>query len=78
MTFAIHFEIDEPRWKQRRGLKARLEQAARLALRGKARRGALTILLTGDFHAAGARCWRDGMLLASDVSECPADGTATA
>jgi probable rRNA maturation factor len=48
VTFAIHFEIDEPRWKQRRGLKARLEEAARLALRGKARRGALTILLTGD------------------------------
>ena len=21
-----------------------------------------TLLLTGDFHAAGARCWRDGML----------------
>jgi peptide chain release factor subunit 1 len=36
-----------------------------------------TLLLAGDFHAAGARCWRDGMLLASDVSECPVDGTAT-
>jgi hypothetical protein len=36
-----------------------------------------TLLLTGDFHAAGARCWRDGMLLPSDVSECPIDGTAT-
>ena len=36
-----------------------------------------TLLLAGDFHAAGARCWRDGMLLPSDVSECPVDGTAT-
>jgi hypothetical protein len=36
-----------------------------------------TLLLAGDFHAAGARCWRDGMLLRSDVSECPVDGTAT-
>ncbi|HEV2650670.1 MAG TPA: rRNA maturation RNase YbeY [Rhizomicrobium sp.] len=48
MTFAIHFEIDDPRWKRRRGVKTRLEQAARLALRGKARRGGLTILLTSD------------------------------
>ena len=36
-----------------------------------------TLLLAGDFHAAGARCWRDGMLLPPDVSECPVDGTAT-
>ena len=50
MTFAIHFEIDDPRWKRRRGLRLRLEEAVRLALRqgGKLRRGALTILLTGD------------------------------
>ncbi len=49
MTFAIHFEIDDPRWKKRRGLKVRLEEAVRLALRqGKLRRGALTILLTSD------------------------------
>ena len=50
MTFAIHFEIDDPRWKKRRGLKPRLEAAARLALRqgGAPRRGAVTILLTGD------------------------------
>ncbi len=48
MTFAIHFEIDDPRWKRRRGLKLRLEEAVRLALRGNARRGALTILLTSD------------------------------
>ena len=36
-----------------------------------------TLLLAGDFHAAGAQCARDRMLLPSDVSECPADGTAT-
>jgi peptide chain release factor subunit 1 len=36
-----------------------------------------TLLLTGDFHAAGARCSQDGLLLPSDVSECPIDGTAT-
>jgi hypothetical protein len=37
-----------------------------------------TLLFAGDFHAAGAQCLRDGMLLPSNVSECPADGTATA
>jgi hypothetical protein len=36
-----------------------------------------TLLLPDDFHAAGARCPRCGMLLPSDVSECPIDGTAT-
>jgi hypothetical protein len=36
-----------------------------------------TLLLTADFHAAGAQCPRDRMLLPADVSECPADGTAT-
>jgi peptide chain release factor subunit 1 len=37
-----------------------------------------TLLLTGDFHAAGARCSRCQLLWPSDVSECPVDGTATA
>jgi hypothetical protein len=36
-----------------------------------------TLLLAGEFHAAGAQCWRDQMLFPADVSECPADGTAT-
>jgi hypothetical protein len=36
-----------------------------------------TLLLAGDFHAAGAQCPRDHMLLPFEVSECPADGTAT-
>ena len=36
-----------------------------------------TLLLAGSFHAAGAQCSRDRMLLPSNVSECPADGTAT-
>ena len=37
-----------------------------------------TLLLADDFHAAGARCSKCRMLLPSDVSECPVDGTATA
>jgi peptide chain release factor subunit 1 len=37
-----------------------------------------TLLLADDFHAAGARCSKCRMLLPSDVSECPIDGTATA
>jgi peptide chain release factor subunit 1 len=36
-----------------------------------------TLLLAGDFHAAGAQCSQCRMLLPSEVSECPADGTAT-
>jgi hypothetical protein len=36
-----------------------------------------TLLLAGDHHAAGARCSQCGLLFPSDVSECPADGTAT-
>ena len=36
-----------------------------------------TLLLAGDFHAAGAQCSKCRMLLPSDVSECPVDGTAT-
>jgi hypothetical protein len=37
-----------------------------------------TLLLAGDFHAAGARCPHDGMLLPFNVSTCPVDGSATA
>ena len=37
-----------------------------------------TLLLADDFHAAGARCSKCRMLLPSDISECPVDGTATA
>jgi peptide chain release factor subunit 1 len=37
-----------------------------------------TLLLAGDFHAAGARCPRCRLLLPSDVSECPVDGAPTA
>jgi len=49
VTFAIHIVVDDKRW-NRRGLIARLEEAAQLALRrgGALKRGALTILLTGD------------------------------
>ena len=36
-----------------------------------------TLLLADDFHAAGARCSKCRMLLPSDISECPVDGTAT-
>ena len=36
-----------------------------------------TLLLADDFHAAGAQCPQCRMLLPSDVSECPVDGTTT-
>ncbi len=36
-----------------------------------------TLLLADDFHAAGAQCPQCRMLLPSDVSECPIDGTTT-
>ena len=50
MSFSIHLQYGDPRWRKARGLSARLNAAADLALRrGKARRNAgLTILLTGD------------------------------
>jgi hypothetical protein len=35
------------------------------------------LLLAGDFHAAGARCPRCGLLYGYEVSACPLDGTAT-
>ena len=47
-------------------------------LEALAERRVETLLLANDFHAAGARCSQCGMLLPSDVSECPVDGTATA
>ena len=37
-----------------------------------------TLLMAGDFHAAGARCSRCGLLFGPEVDECPVDGTATA
>ena len=37
-----------------------------------------SLLLTGDFHAAGAQCPQCGLLYGSEVSTCPVDGTATA
>jgi peptide chain release factor subunit 1 len=37
-----------------------------------------TLLVGRDFHAAGTRCPRCGLLGTAEVSECPADGTATA
>ena len=46
-------------------------------LKALAEQRVATLLLAGDFHAAGAQCPHDRMLLPSDVSECPADGTAT-
>ncbi|MEI9885655.1 MAG: rRNA maturation RNase YbeY [Rhizomicrobium sp.] len=50
MSFSIHLEHGDPRWRKVRGLSARLTAAAELALRrGRAPRGAgLTILLAGD------------------------------
>ena len=37
-----------------------------------------SLLLTGGFHAAGARCPQCGLLYGPEVSTCPVDGTATA
>ena len=50
MSFSIHLEVDEPRWRKCRGLAARLTAAAEAALkRAKApRNAALTILLADD------------------------------
>ena len=50
MSFSIHLEIGEPRWRKTRGLAARLTLAAEAALkRAKApKRAALTILLADD------------------------------
>jgi probable rRNA maturation factor len=50
VTFSIHLEIDDPRWRKLRGLRSRLVKAGVLALKqGRAPRGAaLTLLLAGD------------------------------
>jgi peptide subunit release factor 1 (eRF1) len=37
-----------------------------------------TLLLAGDWHAAGTQCQQCGLLYGSDVSSCPVDQTATA
>jgi peptide chain release factor subunit 1 len=46
-------------------------------LEALAERRVETLLLADDFHAAGAQCPQCRMLLPSDVSECPIDGTTT-
>jgi probable rRNA maturation factor len=50
VSFSVHLQFGDPRWRKARGLSARLTAAAELALkRGRARRGAgLTILLADD------------------------------
>jgi probable rRNA maturation factor len=50
VSFSIHLEVEDPRWRKSRGLAARLTAAAELALkRAKApKKAALTILLAGD------------------------------
>lgn len=50
MSFSIHLEVDEPRWRKSRGLAARLAAAAEKTLkRAKApKNAALTILLSDD------------------------------
>ena len=50
MSFSIHLEFGDPRWRKVRGLSARLTEAAELALRRARapRHAALTILLAGD------------------------------
>ena len=50
MSFSIHLEFGDPRWRKVRGLAKGLTQAAELALRrgGASRKSALTILLADD------------------------------
>jgi probable rRNA maturation factor len=50
VNFSIDLQVDDPRWRKVRGMRARLRQAAELALkRGKAgKSSSLTILLTDD------------------------------
>ena len=50
MSFSIHLEFGDPRWRKVRGLSARLTEATELALRrARTPRGAaLTVLLTDD------------------------------
>ena len=50
MSFSIHLEVEEPRWRKTRGLAAHLTAAAEAALKtAKAPKGvALTILLADD------------------------------
>jgi probable rRNA maturation factor len=50
VSFSIHLEVEDPRWRKARGLAARLTAAAELALkRAKApKKAALTILLADD------------------------------
>ena len=50
MSFSVHLQFGDPRWRKARGLGARLTAAAELALRRARapRNAALTILLTDD------------------------------
>jgi probable rRNA maturation factor len=50
VSFSIELQVDDPRWRKARGLCARLQRSAELALkRGKAgKTSSLTILLTDD------------------------------
>jgi probable rRNA maturation factor len=50
VTFSVDIQVDDPRWRKVRGLPARLQRSAELALaRGRAKRASsLTILLASD------------------------------
>ena len=80
MSFSIDIQLDDPRWRQPRGLSARLRRCAELALkRGRAAKTAsLTILLTGD--ARLRRLNRDflGKNKATNVLAFPAGETQDA
>ena len=74
MSFSIHLEFGDPRWRKVRGLSARLTEAAELALRrARAPRGAvLTILLAGDSKLKTLNLDFRGKNKPTNVLSCPA------
>ena len=80
MTFAIDIQVLDPRWRKVRGLSARLQRAAELALiRGKARKSAtLTILLAGDARLKDLNNRFRGRNKATNVLSFPSDASGGA
>lgn len=78
MSFSIHLEIGDPRWRKVRGLSARLTEAAELALRrARAPRGsALTVLLAGDSKLKSLNLDFRGKNKATNVLSFPAPANA--
>ena len=77
MTFSIAIEVNDPRWRNVRGLSPRLHRAAELALlRGKARKSAaLTILLADDARLKKLNKQFRGQNKTTNVLSFPADAS---